>query len=593
MLLCDRERGTQVIECRSVRVLATRGSLALASIVMTTPAWAQTPPQAALPSRQEVRPPTPETQKPSRAQVDSRAALEHRPCPFIDSPLHLTLNQIEFTRADGSALQPEIAAALSGMSLPHGDQPLKVVCDVRDAANEALRKEGWIASVQVPPQEITSGTLRLNVVTAKIVEMRVRGSAGPYEDLLRKRIADLQAMDPLNEKAAERLLLIAGDTPGLDIQLTLRPANTGQGEVIGELSVTFRRFAVLANVGNYNSRQLGRETGYVRGELYGLTGMGDITYIGASSTADFKEQQIAQIGHIMMLDGQGTTLGARFSYAWSRPDLGALDFRTDTLIAGFDVTRPIIRSVNTNLGAAFGVDYVDQTASIVASGSKLPLTTDKLRVGFLTLSGDARGLRGDGTVLWTLSARLEARKGFDILGATSPGFANGNLQSRIDGNGSAWVLRSDAAATLGIGHYITLAGQMQAQWANDPLLNYEEYSLGNLTIGRGYDPGSNSGDRAVGLRGEVQANLPISPKFNTQLFGFYDYVYLTNLDRGSLEIDRRLRSYGGGVRIGLPGSLLLELTYAHPLDRALTLDKAPPPNRLLVSLSFRFRDGGR
>lgn len=580
-----------MIERCRVRALATCCSFALVSTVAALPARAQTPPQNALPSAQEVRPPTPETRKPSTAHVDSRTAFEQRPCPFLDSPIRLTLSKVEFARPDGSALQPEIAAALAGMSLPEGDQPLKVVCEVRDDANEALHRGGWIASVQVPPQQINGGTLRLNVVTARIVETRIRGDAGPYENMLRKRIADLQAMDPLNERAAEHLLLVAGDTPGLDIQLTLRPAATGQGDVIGEMNVQFRRFAVLGNAQNYNSRQLGRETGYVRGEIYGLTGLGDITYIGASTTADFYEQKIAQIGHIMTVDGHGTTVGARFSYAWSRPDLGELSLHTNTLIAGFDVTRPLLRSVNRNLGVAAGFDYVDQISNVHSEGGSSPLTTDKLRIGFLSLSGDARGLRRDGSQSWSLRGRMEVRKGFDILGATAPGFADGNLQSRIDGNARAWVLRGDFLGSLGFGRYFALAGQVQGQWANDPLLNYEEFSLGNLTIGRGYDPGANSGDRAVGLRGEAQVNLPILTQVNTQLFGFYDWVYLTNLDRGSLEVDRHLRSYGGGLRLALPGKVLLELTYAHPMDKALTLDKQRPPNRVLVSLSFRFRDG--
>lgn len=549
-------------------------------------------PQGALPTQDQITPPTPEPADTPRARVDSRGALEAAPCPFDDSPLRLNLTQVRFARPDGSALQPEIAAALAGIELPTGDQPVRVVCDVRDAANAALRRGGWIASVQVPPQEIAGGELRLNVVTARIVETRVRGDAGPYEELLRRRIAELEGLDPLNERTAERLLLLAGDVPGLDVALTLRPAGTGQGDVVGELTISYRRFQVLGNVQNYNSRLLGRETAYVRAEYFGLTGLGDITYVGGSTTADFEEQRIVQVGHIMNVGASGATVGGRFSYAWSRPDLGPLDFRTDTLIAGFDVTAPITRSLNRNALAAFGFDYVDQKTDIGAGGTLLPLTADKLRILYGRLSGDIRRVRGDGGVAHQLAMSLEVRKGLDVFDASEPGFSGGRLQSRIDGEAEAVVVRATASGLLGLGKYFALAGEAIGQYASDPLLNYEEFAAGNLTIGRGYDPGSNSGDRAAAFRAELQANVPLLPA-NVQLFGFYDHVHLDNLDVGSIERNRTLRSYGGGVRVALPGSALLEVAYAHPRDRALRIDDEPPPDRLLVSLSFRFRDRAR
>ena len=570
------------------------GCATLASIIGLAPvAMAQTVPSQ-LPAPQTVTPPTPQAEvPPPRVRVDSRSAIEERPCPFDQSALRLTLREVQFTRIDGSALPPQIAAVLAGLRAREGERPIREICDIRDTANTLLRRAGWIASVQVPPQELAAGVLRLNVVTAHIVETRVRGAAGPYENILRRRIADLEALDPLNEREAERILLLAGDIPGLDVQLSLRPAGSGPGDVIGELNITFRRFAILGNLQNYNSALLGRETGYVRGEIYGITGMGDITYFGASSTADFKEQRILQVGHIAEIAQGGTTLGARFSYAWSRPDLAPLDYRTDTLIAGFDLIHPLKRALNTNARASLGFDYIDQTTKIGAGTVLLPLTADKLRVAYLGVSGETRGLRDDGSIGWSLRSGVELRKGFDFLGATKPGFAGGALQSRVDGKADAFIVRANAQALVGLGRYFNLVGDAQAQWTQDPLLNYEEFSLGNLTIGRGYDPGSNSGDRAIGLRGEAQANLPLTRRVNTQMFGFYDSVWLTNLDPGSIERDRQLRSFGGGVRVGLPGAVLLEMTYAHPLDRALTLDKTPPPDRLLLSLSFKFGSSPR
>lgn len=573
--------------------LGRNGALALAAATLTgAPAFAQ---QAPLPSRQEVTPPTPDTRGNSRVEVDSRAAFERPPCPFAGSTLRLTVNQVNFTQPDGSPLQPGLARSLAGVAAPPGEQPITAVCDLRDRANAALRAGGWVASVQIPAQEINGGVIAFQVVAARIVEMRVRGSAGPYQALLGDRIRQLQASDPLNEREAERLLLLASDTPGLDVQLSLRPAGGTQGAVIGELNIIYRRFSVLANAQNFNSRLLGRETGYVRAELYGLTGLADLTYLGLSSTAQFREQRIVQVGHVLGLDASGTRLGGRFTYAWSRPDLRPLDYRTNTLIAGVDLTRPLIRSLRGNVGARLGFDYINQLSFVRSGETKVPLTTDRLRIGFVGLDADYVSVRDDGTTALAATASLELRRGFGLFGASDRGFTNGRLTSRIDGSARATVARLGAEVAVGLGRVFTIAAQTQVQWANKPLLSYEEYSVGNLSIGRGYDPGATSGDRAVGGRAELRAELPIAAAVGTQLFGFYDAVRLQNLDANASVGERRrtLQSFGGGARLSLPGSVVLEVMYAHPRDRATPFDERRPGDRLLVSLTAQFRDRAR
>ena len=577
------------------------GSALIAALVWPTlahaqqaPAQPQVPAQAnPQPSREEVTPPTPTTQPQApTVSVDSRGALVQSSCPFETSPIRLSLTSVRFTRPDGAALQPQIAQTLMHLPTPTGDQPIKAVCDIRDAANAALRRDGWVASVQIPAQSIDGGELLLQVVTARITEIRVRGTPGPYRGALEARLQELRKLDPLNERDAERALLLAGDIPGLDVQLSLRPAGTQPGDVIGDLLITYRPFTIIANAQNFNSRALGRETLYARAEVYGLTGLQDVTYLGVSSTADFSEQQIVQAGETVGIGQSGLSLGPRIVYAWSKPDLGALDLKTTTLIAGFDITAPLKRSLNTNLRANAGVDYVDQRTTVQTTGAgATPLNIDKLRIVFARLSVDLTGRRQDGSIFATLRGGLEVRKGLGILNATRSGTASGSgaVPSRVDGNAQAFVARFDMDGQVGFARYFSLNGAVRAQYSHDPLLNYEEFSLGNLTIGRGYDPGANSGDKAVGTRAELAARIPFRTDFVVpQVFGFYDTVWLTNLDRNSTEVSRHLRSFGGGLRLVIANKLSLEAIYAHPQDRALTIDKAPPPDRVLISLTARF-----
>ena len=127
----------------------------------------------------------------------------------------------------------------------------------------------------------------------------------------------------------------------------------------------------------------------------------------------------------------------------------------------------------------------------------------------------------------------------------------------------------------------------------EPLLSIEEFSVGNLTIGRGYDPGVTSGDRALGLRIEPRLQLPLRGRVGAQLFGFHDRVRIWNLDDFATEDGRTLGSWGGGMRVSLPGRLLLEAMYARPMDRGLATDTRRAPDRFLLSLTTQFSPSAR
>ena len=556
--------------------------------------------QSQVPSREEVNPPPPtRDDRAGDVSVDSSEAFARGPCPLENSTLRATIPAVAFARSGGEPLQPELVPILAGIVAPAGEQPVRVVCDIRDQANAALRRARYVATVQIPSQRLDGGPLRLEVVTAHIVETRVRGDAGPYEKLIEQRIKTLQSLDPLNEADAERLLLLADDVPGLDVRLALQPAGRAPGEVIGELTVDYRRFSVIGNLQNYNSRQLGRRTAYARAEAYGLTGLGDLTYLAGSTTWDFDEQKIVQLGHEMLLDQTGTALALRATFADSRPDLPTLDLRTKSWILNAEVTQPLLRSLYDNFYAGIGFERLDQRTKLGGGpGGSAPLNLDRISTVYTRFAGASRRLRFDGTEATAFGGFVEFRKGLDVFNATKTGVITkaGYAPSRFEGDAKAWVIRGQFDAKFGWGPIFELGGQVRGQWTNQPLLNYDEFSIGNLTVGRGYDPGANTGDKAYSTSVELRANLPTGRKVATQLYGFYDGIRLWNLDANTTEKDRRLESVGGGVRFTLPGAARLDLTYAHPLDPPLLTGTTAkvPKDRFLISLTMQLVPfGGR
>jgi len=549
-------------------------------------------PRRILPGRDELRSPVPEQPLPPQpsGRVESSQAIQPGPCPLESSDIVTDITEVKFTGPKGAPLSQEIAAILRDVGGVGPGQPIKVVCDIRDRANAALRRARYVASAQIPIQRIENGQIRLEVVTARIVEMRVRGNPGPYEQQLANIIEKLKAIDPLSEEEAEKLLLFAGDMPGLDVQLALMPAGGEQGNLIGNLTVNYVPMSVLGNIQNYNSRLLGRETAYLRTEFYGLTGAADVTYADFSSAFINHNQTVVEAGHQMAVDYRGTAIAARGTYALSRPDVGTLQFKTKSLILGVEMSRPLLRSVLINAGIVGGFEYSQQRTTLSASGISTPLNLDKISALFVRFTGEARELTWTQDEAYRIFGSLELRKGLDILGATTTGEVTdgGYFPSRFEGNAQATILRGQTNASLALLPWLGVAGEFRGQWANTPLLNFDEFSIGNLTIGRGYDPGSNSGDRAAGGSFELHVKAITNAKLKLDFFGFYDAVRLWNLDRNSTEADRRLRSFGGGLRLGLRSTALLELTYARPLDPVLLIDRRRAPDRLLLSLTAQF-----
>ncbi len=554
----------------------------LAMIAVSSPVVAQN-----APTRGELELPSVRDQKAGPRQAVRQDAMLRAPCPFIDSDLTISVERVVFTGLGGEPLPAEVARSVAGVSLPAGAYPVSVVCDLRDQANAALRGDHWIASAIIPQQEIRD-TLTLEVVSAKIAEIRVSGDAGPYTASLNNRLDALSAMDALNQRTTERILLLANDIPGLNLNMALQPAGTAQGEVIGSVAVNYQPWAFFFNARNYNASQIGRETVFGRFEYYGLTGLDDITFAGVSSTLDFEEQVIVQAGHEFGLNASGTRFGASFTHAWTRPSVPTLSLAADTAIARLEIKQALVRSAGLFVDLAGGFDYIDQTIDLGAAA----LSKDRLRTFFLRGDITARRLRPDGKPAFRVGGFAELRQGVSLFSATEAGplglsETNGISASRPFGNGQAFLVRGGLDLYGGVDRF-GLRVRGEGQWTNDPLLNFEEYAVGNLTIGRGYDPGANSGDRALAFSVEPSVTIIDTGKIDLQAYGFYDWVRLENLDPGTPQRVRDLDSWGGGVRAILNKGMVLDLTYAKPLKPALFTDVVKPTERVLVSLTMQF-----
>ena len=582
------------------------GMVALAAFAVCGSAFAQAAPTVSPPTREEIERGVREgTLEQGRAPVSVDAGeVERAPCPLASpdfAGIRLKVDSVEFSGVDKI---PEVDLSQSYRPYIGTDQPVSVICEIRDRAATQLRAAGYLAAVQVPPQTIESGRVRLDVLLARMSKVQVKGNAGGSEKLLVRYISKLTQDEVFNTRRAERYLLLARDIPGLDVRLALRPIEGAPGEVVGE--VTVRRNPIYADftAQNLGSKSVGRWSGLGRVQLSGLTGLGDATTASIFTTADFEEQVVLQAGHEFRVGSEGLTLRGDFTYGWTRPTIANNpDVESRTLIASLEAAYPFVRAQAHNLSGAVGFDFIDQNVDFGA----IKLNKDKLRVAFVRL--DANGIspesisgRDGYTALepnWSWAASLEARQGVDVFGASpncggtpvgclAPGAPT---PSRIEGDPTAFVISGAGEVDWRPVRNLTLVLAPRAQYAPHALLSYEEFSGGNYTVGRGYDPGAIIGDSGVGMRSEVRVGslLPrTAGGFAFQPYAFFDVAKVWNEDAAFDGVGgQKLYSAGAGMRATIRDAARLDALVAVPLKDALGAPNAKGDVRFLVNLTVQ------
>ncbi|MCB2067756.1 MAG: ShlB/FhaC/HecB family hemolysin secretion/activation protein [Erythrobacter sp.] len=566
--------------------------------------------QAAL--AQDISPPTRDELTVPQARPDVRRGvtltvdgqMERRPCA-LDNPdyaeLTINLSQVVFTGAE-RAPDVDFSAAYQGYT--GRDLPVRALCDIRDRAAAILEDAGYLAAVEIPPQNLGGGTAEMRVVLGRLVAIRARGDTDGSEAVLSAYLNRLVDQPVFNVHAAERYLLLANDVPGMELRLSLRAAEGGQpGDLVGEVAVLRQSFVLDANVQNWGSHALGREAALVRAEAYGLTGLGDRTSISFFSTLDLEEQRTLQIAHDMRLGGEGFTLGGSLTFGWTAPNaLPGFDITSDTLLANLEASYPFLRTQQASVWGAAGFDLVNQEVDFAGT----PLTRDRvraayLRSNFLFVDGASIERRAGYTPYKPrarLSGLVELRQGLGVLGATNDCRADFTAcvtggavpPTRIEQNPHPTLARVELAAEYRPMPLLAISFDLDAQLSGSPLPAFEEFAGGQYSIGRGYDPGSVIGDSGLGLRGEL-AWGSLVPTSLTDIaaapFVFIDYAKAWNEDPSlALDPSDSLVSTGVGLRFVRGANVQGEFAIAVPLRR-LDFQTEHNPIRFLFSITAR------
>jgi hemolysin activation/secretion protein len=447
--------------------------------------------------------------------------------------------------------------------------PHRTIKDVEKARSDleaAYHSAGYgTVYVDIPEQRVAAdGVVRLRVTQGRLKSATITGAhyfserqikaqvteakqgAVPQLPLLQRQVAEVNSQ---SQDLTVVPVLKAGPVPGtVDLALRVqdslpfhgsvelnnqRTPDTAPNRLLGTLSYgnMFGRLDTLSMQYETSPGEGGQVGVFAANYAAHVDDSGDqLAFYVLHSNSD-----IAVLGGLAVL-GAGTVYGLR----WITP-LTRESSLLQTLTLGFDYK-----------------DYSQTAQTSGGAGLSTPVHYSNLSVGF----GEGRTL-GLAQLQWSMTANYGPR-----------GLPNDEIEfadKRYQAQANYFYIRGDSALTLTLPHAWQIILQLDGQWATEPLISNEEFSIGGAASVRGYLETEALGD--YGVRGSVQFQSPqlrIGKAFGLLGFVFADAARADILDPLPSDMPgTSLRSAGAGLSFTALKCISGKLTWADPLIGAV------------------------
>ena len=567
------------LEIATQYLLRCVAATAAFSMLVSGVAQAQTPPDAGSILRQieqDQRRPLPPESEPEIAE----------PTPTESSGgAAITVEQYRFV---GNTLLSD--TELAKVVEPHPDRPANFA-DLQAAAMavaEAYRDAGWMVRAFLPQQDVTDGTVTIEVVEATLGDVWIEGSSTrmPAE----RSEAFVKAAQPpgesLNAASVDRGLLLINDLPGVSAS-----GRFSAGALQAQTDLVIEAYDDplvdgSLNVDNTGSRFTGEERLIVTASLNNRFGLGDRAdaLILHSDGSDY-----ARLAYSLAAGNRGLRVGlnaSHLSYDLVSPEFDALDVDGTSTTVGITADYPLLRSRLKNLYLSF--NGANRSFDNEAAGTA---TTDySVRRAAVGLFGNMYdSFQGGGAS----GASVEVVQGYVDLDG-SPNQSVDALTTRTAG--SFTKMQATVSRLQAVTDRVSVYAQLSGQVASKNLDSSEKFFLGGSRRVRAYPENEAGGSQGVLATLEVRAQLP--RKFSATAFFDYGSVRV-NKDNDIIGAvaDNNLTLKGGGVALGWTADFGLNVraTLArrvgdnpNPTAAGTDQDGSLKENRLWLQVSMPF-----
>ncbi|MDA8169889.1 MAG: BamA/TamA family outer membrane protein [Nitrospiraceae bacterium] len=441
--------------------------------------------------------------------------------------------------------------------------------DLKEAAiqlTELYHSRGYVlATVYLPEQKTEGGVVAMKAVEGKIAKVDIKGKHPYYsESFIRRQFNPVMAAPAFNQADLERALLDLNQLPRMHATALLVPGEapgTSNIEVTAECGLPVTGAVEYNNFGQ--SYAGGRDRGGVTFNVGNLPIQGSVLTLRGVAGEHPNEFTYGRVDYAVPIDGKGTRLGAYYqngNFDVGGP-LAVLGFKGRSSGFGMYATHPFIQTRLLSLTGTVGWDWIDAKETVFDGPT---LNQDKILAARVGLDMSKSDLNGN----WAASLYVTQGVGH-FLGAME---ANDPTASRPGADNNFTKFTLDAARFQKIAKRVFLLLKGSGQYATNPLVVSEEYSLGGEGSVRGFQLGESLGDYGYALTAEGR----FAPLANTQLLQLALFV-----DNGSVYRKQQapgeskatsLTGWGYGVRLNLPIGLQVIGDVGYPIHPSETVD---------------------
>jgi hemolysin activation/secretion protein len=445
------------------------------------------------------------------------------------------------------------------------------------AVSDVYRAAGFhLSRAIVPPQDIQSGQLRIQVIEGSIAELALKGD-GAEQFGVQPMLDAVLTERPSRLATLERQLLLINARPGVRIEDTaIEEIGTASGDFRLILSLKTWHVFTSFGVDNLGSSSVGPWQSYGTAAFNSYLAPGDSLVLNLSTTpGDPRQLAFGRLSYEVPVGTDGARIGASGYYSEVWPGDYRHLYSDNIKTESFEIRGSIVplQSQKSSLTLTAAAGFTNATENDVFG----PIYADRIRTASFTSDYRLQDNFG-GTNYLTLNYR----QGLDILGASH---RDDDYLSRAGASGkfsalNFWFTRYQ---TLSDAWSLKLAAAGQA--ASGPLFTSQQFYLGGIAFGRGYGSAEISGDNGLAgsaeLRFDQKTNLQYLSGY--QIYGFVDSGVAWN-DGYRLRDGLSLTSAGAGVRFFLADGLQADIGAAAPLTYRAP-DNSTRGARVLFSLT--------
>lgn len=379
------------------------------------------------------------------------------------------------------------------------------------AVADAYRKVGWVVRAYLPQQDVTHGTVCIEVIEANFGRTRVELNGARISSArLSAIVASAQHSGrPVNAIDLDRALLLINDLPGLSAKGQLAPGDRpAQTDLLLEASA-HPLLTGTVTLDNAGQRLTGASQVAVTADLSSPLRIGDLAealYLHSKGT-DF-----ASIGYGVPLGARGVRVGvnaSHLSYRIVTEQFSALDAHGHSSTVGLNASYPLVRArlENVYLSAAANENWFDNR-SLSATTSRYSVESGQIGVAANRYDEFAGG--GSST------ASIEFEQGLVDLGGSPNEAADA---ATVNTAGAFYKVDVTLSRLQVITSRLSLYASAMGQYASKNLDSSEMLYLGGMSGIRAYPANEGGGSEGVLTHLEARVRLPAA----LSLIGFVDW----------------------------------------------------------------------